>query len=458
MPSASGIARKIYDAMPRQLKRSVLVLPFAWRIGPIYQSYLNFLLESDKWNNDAHTAYQDKRLSDLLQRAINNVPYYTRYRRLLGRPPREILQEIDPIEKKHIQLDPEIFLDPTIPRSATYISSTGGTTGRPLKVILDKAGFQIEWAFMVAQWMRVGYRPGMRKATFRGFSFHSGHLWQENPVYDEIQFSPFAMTQDNLPLYVDRIKRYAPDFLYGYPSALTIIAKFLESHPEWDFPQIRGLLCGSENMIAGQRDYLEKIFQARVYSWYGMSEKVILAGECEKSSLYHAFPQYGITEVIDETGNTSSKAGSEGEIVGTGFMNRAMPFIRYRTGDHARIEADFCPGCGRSFLLLGQVKGRWIQEMVIGKHGAPISITALNMHGEVFKDVLQFQFHQKEIGKVVLKIVPGKTFNEGIESRILRALYSKTDREIEWIVEKVSSIELSQRGKSIFLIQELKEV
>ena len=458
MPSASGIARKIYDAMPRQLKRSVLVLPFAWRIGPIYRSHLNFLMDSDKWNKDAHNAYQDKRLSDLLERAINNVPHYTRYRKLLGRHPREILQEIEPIEKRDIQLDPEKFLDPTIPRSATYITSTGGTTGSPLEVILDKVGFQMEWAFMVAQWVRVGYRPGMRKATFRGAPFPNGRLWQENPVYDEIQFSPFSMAQDNLPLYVERIKRYAPDFLYGYPSALTIMAKFVEMYPEWNFPKIRGLLCGSENIIEGQRDYLEKTFQARLFSWYGMSEKVILAGECEKSSLYHAFPQYGITEVMDERGNIGSKAGSKGEIVGTGFTNRAMPFIRYRTGDHARIEADFCQSCGRSFILLEQVKGRWIQEMVIGKHGAPISITALNMHGEVFKDVLQFQFHQKEIGKVLLKIVPAKTFNDRIESRILRALYSKTDREIEWTVDQVSSIKLSDRGKSIFLIQELKEV
>ena len=105
--------------MPRQLKRSVLVLPLAWRIGPIYRSHLNFLLESDKWNKDAHSAYQNKGLSGLLDRAINNVPHYNRYRRLLGRPPREILQEIEPIEKEDIQLDPEMFLDPTVPRSET---------------------------------------------------------------------------------------------------------------------------------------------------------------------------------------------------------------------------------------------------------------------------------------------------------------------------------------------------
>ena len=44
---------------------------------------------------------------------------------------------------------------------------------------------------------------------------------------------------------------------------------------------MRALLCGSENVREGQREYLERVFKTRFYSWYGMSEKVILAGECE---------------------------------------------------------------------------------------------------------------------------------------------------------------------------------
>ena len=307
------------------MRRAVRVVPFGWRVGSAYRHTLRFLLESDRWPAEALSAHQDERLGALLEGAIRRVPAYERYRPLLGKPVRHIFNNIEPVTKQDIQADPGRYLDPTVPASALYETSTGGTSGQPLRILLDKRGFQIEWAFMVAQWMRAGYRPGMRKATFRGVSFPGGQLWQENPVYDELQFSPFAMSEANLSLYAERLAAYAPDFLYGYPSALSLLARHYEEHPSPPPPPVRAMLCGSENVREGQREYLERVFKARFYSWYGMSEKVILAGECEGSCLHHAFPQYGVTEILDRQGNLSSQPGAEGELVGTGFMNTAMP-------------------------------------------------------------------------------------------------------------------------------------
>ena len=92
----------------------------------------------------------------------------------LGSQCRHIFKEIEPVSKHEIQADPGRYLDPTVPASALYETSTGGTSGRPLRILLERNGFQVEWAFMVAQWMRAGYRPGMRKATFRGVAFPGG--------------------------------------------------------------------------------------------------------------------------------------------------------------------------------------------------------------------------------------------------------------------------------------------
>jgi phenylacetate-CoA ligase len=456
VPSASGKLRALYDGAPVWVRRTARVVPFGWRVGPVYRSTLRFLLESDRWPAEALAAHQDERLGALLEGAIRRVPAYERYRPLLGRPVRHIFKDIEPVSKQDIQADPGRYLDPTMPASALYETSTGGTSGQPLRILLDKRGFQIEWAFMVAQWMRAGYRPGMRKATFRGVSFPGGQLWQENPVYDELQFSPFTMSEANLPRYAARLAAYAPDFLYGYPSALSLLARYYEAHPVPSPPPVRALLCGSENVREGQREYLERVFKARFYSWYGMSEKVILAGECESSPLYHAFPQYGITEVLDGRGELSDAPGAEGELVGTGFVNTAMPFIRYRLGDHARIEGLGCARCGRAHLLLGPVRGRWVQEMVVGRTGAKISLTALNMHGKVFEGVRRFQFHQKVPGRVTLRLVAAASFGEADVARIQDALVKKTGDEVAWSVETVTDLSLSPRGKGVFLVQEIR--
>ena len=458
MPAAGGFIRSVYDRAPLWIRSSVRMVPFGWRIGGHYRKTLAFLQESDRWDAERLRAYQDGALEALLTRAIRNVPYYARYRNLLGKPPRTMLASIEPIEKKDIQADPERFLDKTVPRSATYLTMTGGTSGYPLNIILDKAGFQIEWAFMIAQWMRVGFRPGMSKATFRGRVLASGRLWQDNPVYDERQFSPFKMNEENLALYVKELQRYRPRFLYGYPSALTLLARYVESHPGAKLPHVKALLCGSENVRDGQREYLERVFDTRFYSWYGMSEKDILAGECERSTLYHAFPQYGITEIRDDAGNVASREGSEGELMGTGFMNTAMPFIRYRLGDYSRIAGDACTACGRPWTLLAPVRGRWVQEMILGRSGAEISLTALNMHGEVFAGVLRFQFRQVERGHATLTIVASSQFAKADGERIRRALIEKTGDEVQWQVELADSLELTDRGKGVFLVRRIPGV
>jgi phenylacetate-CoA ligase len=401
---------------------------------------------------------QSAELARLIERACRRVPFYReRYSHLLGHDPWEALRRIEPVTKKDVQRDPERFTDPTVPRRATYETSTGGTSGRPLRIVLDKLGFQIEWAFQVAQWMRAGYRPGMRKATFRGVAFPKGRLWQENPVYDEVQFSPFAMSAANLPHYVVKLREWSPEFLYGYPSALTLLARWLEDHSDPAFPRVRGLLCGSEDIRPGQREYLERVFGARMFSWYGMSEKVILAGECEGSATYHSFPQYGITEIIDRQGTLSADPGAAGELVGTGFINRSMTLIRYCTGDHSEIVGDHCEACGRNHRLLGPVRGRWIQEMVIGRSGARVSLTALNMHGHVFKGIDQFQFHQREQGCCTLRVVAPQPLAVEAQERIIGALRDKTGHDVDWSLEQVAHIDLSSRGKGIFLVQELAE-
>ncbi len=44
--------------------------------------------------------------------------------------------------------------------------------------------------------------------------------------------------------------------------------------------------------------------------------------------------------------------------------------------------------------------------MVVTKNGRYISMTAINMHDDVFDNLRQFQFHQDKIGEVTFNYVP----------------------------------------------------
>ena len=95
--------------------------------------------------------------------------------------------------------------------------------------------------------------------------------------------------------------------------------------------------------------------------------------------------------------------------------------------------------------------------MILGKTGALISVTALNMHSSVFENVERFQYYQDTQGKVELRIVPMDGFNVEIDiSLIEKAFFEKVGHEFELDIEIVDSIELTVRQKQLFLIQKIK--
>lgn len=449
--------RDLYLKAPAPVKQAVRLIPFDYRMGSVYRRTLRFLIESDTWSHEQYRHYQDRKLSALLNLAIRNVPHYARYLRYLNRPAFEILNNIEPVTKDEIQRDLERFILPEKVRGGHYIAFTGGSSGHPLKMYLNNDVAAIEWAFMIVQWMRVGYRPGDKRVSFRGVEFREKResTVRQNPVYNEILLSPFDMADTDLSEYVDVIRKQKPKFLRGYPSAMAILAMYIDQNNISDLPSINALLCGSESFTEGQRQLLERVFNTRFYSWYGMTEKVVLAGECEKSSRYHIFPQYGITEIINSRGNLSSNPGSEGEIVGTGFLNRAMPFIRYRLEDFASITGNRCELCGRNHLQLSKVVGHRVQDVIVSKSGSLISMTAINMHDLTFDHVSQFQFRQTERGKVTLCIKAAPGFDDENRNLILKSLHSKTRDDVDYSIEVVDRIDCTGIGKGVYLRQEI---
>ena len=149
--------------------------------------------------------------------------------------------------------------------------------------------------------------------------------------------------------------------------------------------------------------------------------------------------------------------GRRGEIVGTGFINTVMPFIRYRTGDWATYVGDRCDACGREHIVIRDIRGHRIQEVLIAADGSEISWTALNMHDDTFIRVRQFQFSQETPGQAVLQIVPADGFGEEDVERIYRNLGRKFNGQLAFKIRRVNAISLSARGKTIYVDQQIPQ-
>jgi phenylacetate-CoA ligase len=249
---------------------------------------------------------------------------------------------------------------------------------------------------------------------------------------------------------------YDPDFIYAYPSTAITLCQFLERSNKTLSEGIKAILVGSENVYEGQDKYIERISGKRVFRWYGHSEKLVLAGECEKSKYYHAFPQYGYVEFINENGEPA-RPGEFAEIVGTGFINTVVPFIRYRTGDYCTYLGERCPECGRNYPIFSDVRGRWTQEVLYGRHGNSICMSAINMHSDYFKNVFRYQFYQDTPGEALLKIMPRRGFSEKDKTAILKEFNDKFDGNVVVKATIVEDIPLTQRGKYKFIDQNISE-
>jgi phenylacetate-CoA ligase len=304
----------------------------------------------------------------------------------------------------------------------------------------------------------MGYRLGMPLAVLRGRVLRpdrKGLYHEYDPLLRHHYYSNFHMTDENMGRYLEHIATLGPCFLHVYPSSVAALARFILRSGGQAPDNIRGIIAESENVYPEQRKMVEEVFGCRYFSCYGHSEKLVLAAECEYSTDYHVWPTYGYFELLDETGNPVTNPGQRGEIVGTGFINTVVPFIRYRTGDYATYVGDRCEACGREHTIIRDIRGHNLQEMLFTVDGSAITWTALNMHDDTFAHARQFQFYQDTPGKAVLKVIPADGFGETDCQRIQRSLGRKFDGRLEFTIQTVDNIPLTPRGKAVYVDQRI---
>jgi phenylacetate-CoA ligase len=300
----------------------------------------------------------------------------------------------------------------------------------------------------------------MPLAVFRGrpvAADRCGLRHHYDPILRHHYYSAFHLTDDTIPRYLEHIRGIGPCYLHVYPSSAAALARFLRRSNPDPPPNVLGLLAESENVYEDQRALVEQAFRRRLFASYGLTEKVAAAAECEHATDYHVWPTYSFVELLDPDGRPVTTPGDRGEIVGTGFLNTVTPFIRYRTGDHATYVGDSCPACGRSHLLLADIRGHRTQEMLVARDGSLISWTALNPHDDTFHHVRQFQFVQDTRGQARLRLVPGATFTPAHGRRIQDRLDRKLAGRLTIHLEPVDAIRPGPNGKASFVDQRITD-
>ncbi len=420
-----------------------------------YVEWLSFLRKSESWSSVQIAEHQFKELKRVMQHAYENTVGYRELYKRAGLSPDSLrtpedLSKFPFVEKEMLRDRLDDFSVQSKNRS--YVT-TGGSTGIPFGMYRNPEAFPRELASKAHQYHRIGWREGDRQFVLRGVPIDSHEHMEFVAHFNELRCSSYHLTPEWMEKYRKKALQYQPQWLRCYPSAGHLFARFLKETGR-RFPQLKGILCASENLYDYQKELLSDVFDTRVFSHYGHYELAVLAGFCEHRDTYHVLPQYGLAELLDERGLPVEDIGGIGEIVGTSFLMNASPIIRYRTRDLAVFAGWGCPSCRRPYQIWERIEGR-LQEFIVSGSGRRISMTAMNMHDEIFDHIKQFQFHQQQQGLVNFEYIPKTTFTKEIEETIRRRLLGKLGTDLDLKMQQVAVIPLTPRGKHRMLRQEL---
>ncbi len=457
---------KIYPYFPPAIQNIGLslygILYQQERFGKNFKKYASEFQERDRWTASQMTAYTEDRLQRLLLHAFQKVPYYRKVWQEAGCTIDELkkmtitkLYLLPILKKEEVRSYSRALLAEGMRHGPSYLTS--GSTGTPLvctygpedhrKFIAAREVRSFGWAGTSLRRPRsmIGGRLVVPKADARP------PFYRYNYVEKQIYFSAFHISPANVPDYVSALNRYRPRVFTGYAYSHYLLGRMmLEQNLPLKY-EPDALILGSEKMTREMKEVIQKAFRARAYTEYGAVENCVLATECGSGSL-HVNPDFGIIEIVDEQGKPVPP-GKEGRILCTGLLNEIQPLIRYEIGDLGTWSEEKCP-CGRDAMpVLKEISGR-VEDVVVGPDGREM----VRFHG-IFvglPEIIEGQVIQEEKNFFRIRIVATGCFTSK-EEAIIRARVKERLGDVKVVIENVSTIERTERGKFRAVISLLKK-
>ena len=382
-----------------------------------------------------------EKLKNVLIYAYENTKYYNKVFDEIKFNPYE-LKDVNEI-KRIPTIDKQFVLDnfeDLISREEIdyYLAYTGGSTGKPLKLLLDTDSIYKEKAFVYNYWNKFGYDyKNSRIITLRGLEFN-GKIYKYNPIDNQIVLNPFILNENNVEDYIKIINKFKPEFIHGYASAIYNLCRILNKKSLKLNVKIKSVCFVSENVDNGEREYIEKTLNCKSNIFYGHSERIVFA-EYEDST-------YKFNSLYTHVDLLECDEENVYNIACTGLINKKMPLINYIPDDKVIISDGNI-----------NIYGHWDKEMLVGKNNELVSMASINFHNEVFRKIKLYQFEQFKNGEVFLNIVEDEILTEEDKAEIINTINKKLKNVIDIKLKIVANIPLTNRGKYKKILQHISQ-
>ncbi len=413
------------------------------------------LNRTEQFTHEQLLDYQNKKLCELIKHSYENIPYYKKLFIKNKINPEKIknvkdLQNIPVLTKQMLKDNFEDLIYKDKKNGYLEPVKTSGTTGTPLTLYHDKHTRISRFTFLWRMWSWAGYNIGDRWAVIGNSIFEDNKIFKYKKSANALYVSIYKINEANSFKIIDELVKFKCCVLRGYPSALVNMARFVEGYEMLKKLKLKSIITDSEALQKHQRKKIEQVFNVKVYNMYVQSEWAAIGMECGEGNIHHQM-ENGIIEILDNDNNVLDY-GTMGEITATGFYNKTMPLIRYKTGDLAVLKKSNC-SCLRAHDVLQSLDGR-LDEVIITPEGFRVS--ALN---EAVKNCNGFDFIQivqNSLSEIDVNIVKNDSFKTAdintLEHNIRRYLNSKIKIKFFFVDE----IKPSANGKIRFVVNNIK--
>lgn len=454
----------IYQASPVFLQTILLnakaIDLYLERYGKKFDRLFNEFKNNEYLSPSEIIEYQEYKLKALVKHSYNTVPYYKEIFDKIKLKPDDIrslsdLHKIPLLTKEDIKLNFDKLISKEVPKWKLRHGHTSGTTGTPLNLLYDNPVCVAHHAADWRQKVWAGMEKGDAYASLQGrvicpVSQKTPPFWRKNFINNQLFLSSFHLRKENLQYYFDKLSKDNIQFIEGYPSTIFTLASYLLSVGQ--VYKMQAVLTSSETLFDFQREAIEKVFQCKIFDFYGMAERVIFATECSSHSGHHINQDYGITEFLNDN-NEPVQPGSIGHIVATGLHNFAFPLIRYKTNDSCSLKKELCQ-CGRVFPLMDDVATK-NESIITLPDGRWLSPSVLTHPFKPMDNIIESQIIQEDVKNIRIKIIKNTQYSSKDEKVLLSAFCERVGKDVDVHIEYVEEIGKTKNGKFKWVISKI---
>jgi phenylacetate-CoA ligase len=452
-----GLKEKLYNSLPYPFKFVLLNIKGYLNAKQRYNKDFEGFLKKHKvlWKADLQTVqkFQESKLRILLSEVYDHSDWYAPTMKQLGitlseieKNPMDVLNKM-PILKK-IDRKNKVDLIVNKKRETAMIGHTSGTSGSPTIDYIDVESINVSFALWKRFHAAIGILPKSKQVRFSGrlvvdTKAKKPPFWVYNYFENQILMSTYHLTDENLKHYINKLNKFKPELLDGYPSAIYIISRYINKNNITLSFVPTAIAVTAETLYDYQRTEIQKAFNCHVYNQYASSEGSPFITECVEGNL-HLNLDSGVFEFINLEGEPA-QPGEIAKLVVTSFINYKTPLIRYSIEDTVALyEKQVSCNCGCSMPIIEKLIGReddilWtVEKGYVGR---------MDTAYKGIEGIVKGQIIQNSPQQIVVNLVTENPFNQSIKENFLYNLKSRLGDNVEFRINLVADIPLGANGK-----------